>query len=262
MDVLYFENINTKTMERFKYYLQTQGLKNTSIHNYLRTIRAVYNKAVKIEGVQDNKPFAGVFNDVTVRARRLKNRYMDKKLLGQFRDLELTHPSHQRVVDLSMLQFYLGGMDLIDIYYMERANLVGGRYYYTRKKLGARGYEIDIMVPPQALEIIKRYQGNDKKYLFDWLKLPAAYRNFRSNQIRRLKSIQQKHDLILLPTNAALNTKTFRHTFATIAKFEHVDPDLIRELMGHERNDIDTVYKDKFLTQERDAAQMKIISLE
>jgi integrase len=52
-----------------------------------------------------------------------------------------------------------------------------------------------------------------------------------------------------------------RHTFATLAKFKHYDQDLIRELMGHERNDIDTIYKDKYPEVERDAMQEDVTSL-
>ena len=52
-----------------------------------------------------------------------------------------------------------------------------------------------------------------------------------------------------------------RHTFATLGKFERIEEDLLRELMGHERNDVDMIYKDKYPEAERDAAQLKIINL-
>lgn len=51
-----------------------------------------------------------------------------------------------------------------------------------------------------------------------------------------------------------------RHTFATLGKFKRIEEDLLRELMGHERNDIDTVYKDKYPEAQMDAAQVKIIN--
>ena len=50
-----------------------------------------------------------------------------------------------------------------------------------------------------------------------------------------------------------------RHSFRTIAKFLFIDVDIVRELMGHERKDIDTIYADKYSEKTRDEAHFKII---
>lgn len=259
---LYFDQLTPAVLEKFKQFCLIDQLSKTTIHTYLRKYRAVYNQAVKLEGVENNRPFDGVFKDVATRSRRQKNRYLLKDGLLMLKNATTNHPAQQRVIDLALLQFYLGGMDFIDVYHLKRANLVNGRYYYNRIKLGDKGYEIDIKVFPCAMEIINKYADpEDKEYFFSWRKLHSSYRNFRSNQIRRLKKIQEINEIELLPTNQALNTKALRHTFSTIGKFAHIDSDLLRELMGHERNDIDTVYKDKFQEAERDAAHWKIIDL-
>jgi hypothetical protein len=39
------------------------------------------------------------------------------------------------------------------------------------------------------------------------------------------------------------------------------DQDLIRELVGHEQNDIDTIHRDKYPEAERDAIQEDVTSL-
>jgi len=41
-----------------------------------------------------------------------------------------------------------------------------------------------------------------------------------------------------------------------------IDTDIIRELMAHERNDVDNFYKDKFSEKVRDEALFKIIDTE
>lgn len=56
-----------------------------------------------------------------------------------------------------------------------------------------------------------------------------------------------------------LGVKIARHTFATIGKNLLIDADILRELMGHERDNIDNYYKDKFPEKIRDEAHWKII---
>jgi len=76
------------------------------------------------------------------------------------------------------------------------------------------------------------------------------------NQWNELKQLQ----IDVLPVKAPFISKSVRYRFATIAKFKMIDVDIIRELMGHERNDIDTIYKNLYPEEVRDAAHFKIIS--
>ena len=63
----------------------------------------------------------------------------------------------------------------------------------------------------------------------------------------------------VMPLGGNLGVKVARHTFANIAKNLFLEPDLIRELMGHERDDVDNYYKDRFPEKVRDEALFKII---
>jgi integrase len=89
----------------------------------------------------------------------------------------------------------------------------------------------------------------------------VAYKTFRSTHNTTLKRVQKNHGIELMPNGGKLTSKVMRHTFATLAKFQAIDVDIIREIMGHERNEIDTVYKDKYPVKVRDAAQLKVISV-
>ena len=66
-------------------------------------------------------------------------------------------------------------------------------------------------------------------------------------------------DIKILPTGGNLSVKVARHTFGNRAKQLMIDTDIIRELMAHERNDVDNFYKDKFSEEVRDQALFKII---
>ena len=72
--------------------------------------------------------------------------------------------------------------------------------------------------------------------------------------------MQTAENIEVQPLGGKIRIKVARHSFATIAKGLFIDTDLLRELMGHERNDVDTIYKDKYPEKVRDEALLKIIS--
>ncbi|WP_121665271.1 tyrosine-type recombinase/integrase [Mesonia aquimarina] len=258
---LNFKDITPQFIERFKNYQKELGNKNTSIRVYIATIRANYNAAVKAGVIEDKKPFIGALDGVKIKKRRAKNRYLSEETLREFENLSLEHPSYQRAIDFCLLQFYFCGADLIDIYYLKKNDLSNNRVFLTRRKLGDRQYEFDILLTEKAQHIIDKYKCDNpkKEYLFSWPKAWTSYKTFRDNHNRNLKILQKRLAIELLPKNDNLTSKVMRHTFATMGKFARIEEDLLRELMGHERNDIDTVYKDKYPEAERDAAQLKII---
>lgn len=256
---LTFDDITGSFIEDFKIHKRIDGIRNTSLKKYLAEFRVLYNAAVRRNFCKDKQPFKGVFHDVRVRVRRLKNRYLTKDQLRKLVDADLQQQSYQRAVDLSLLQFYLCGLDLVDVYYLKVDQVYNNRVILQRAKLGLRGYEFDVKLFEQARKIMLKYGDFDGEYVFPWKKNHKSYKTFRDNHRRDLKKAQQIIGVELQPKGEALTSKVMRHTFATLGKFERIEEDLLRELMGHERNDIDTAYKDKYPQKERDHAQMKVI---
>jgi len=130
----------------------------------------------------------------------------------------------------------------------------------TRLKLGAKAYEFDLLLPEAAKLILDKYRVPGP-WIFPWHKDPKKYDTFIHNHRRALAKVKELLSIKLAPKDDTLGTKVIRHTFATLGKYKRIEEDLLRELMGHERNDMDTVYKDKYPEAERDAAQLEIIGL-
>lgn len=256
---LEFEQITMHFLEQFKQLKRGEGLKNTSIRTYLYEIRAIYNKAVRLGVCQDQRPFAGLFLDLQVRKRRHKNEYLDAPGMKKLASINGVSREQQLAVDLSMLQFYFCGCDLIDVYYLKWEQIVKNRVYLQRAKLGAKAYDFDVLITPDAMRIIEKYATKTDEWVFPWRKGETAYKTFRSTHNAKLKRVQHNADIQLAPMGGSLTSKVIRHSFATLAKFAAVDADVIRELMGHERNDIDTIYKDKYPENTRNIAQIQII---
>lgn len=254
-----FSQINKSFIEQFKQYKKIGGLKNSSIHNYLRTFRTLYNQCSLMNNLENKKPFEGAFNDIKIKKRRGNNYYINYDSIVKLKNTNLKQVSYQRAIDFSLLRFYLCGIDFIDIYYAEKKMINRDRFTNKRLKLGDNSEYFDLKLFPEARTIIDKYKGADKKYLFDWSKDPVKYKTFRDNHNRDLNRAFEILNIEILPNSHNFTSKHIRHTFATLAKFKGIEPDIIRELMGHERDDVDTIYKDKYPEQVRDEAHEKII---
>ena len=255
---LNFTEIDYSLLKGYKDWRIKLGNSKNTIHTYLRKYRAVYNEAVKRNITEDRKPFADAFKGITVKHNRTKKKNISKEAILCLETAKGLNFADRRTVDLFLLIFYFGGQDLKDIYFLERKNINNNRIYFTRGKLDETGYQFDLQITPKAQKIINRHQVKGK-YLFGWRKDFAGYKTFRDNFRRSLLRVQKKLEIQVLPLGGNLGIKVARHTFATFGKNLFIDTDLLRELMGHERNDVDTIYKDKYPENVRDEAHFKII---
>jgi integrase len=253
-----FTDLSYQFLNGFKAWREKEGNSKSTIHTYLRKYRAVYNEAVKRGVIIDKKPFAGAFAGITVKANRTKKRNLTKASILKLERAKNLTMYHQRAVDLFLLMFYFGGQDLKDIYYLEHKKINNNRVYFMRGKLAGTGYEFDLKIVAKAQKIIDKYKVKGK-YVFPWRKDFEGYRSFRNNLRRSLDFVQSQEKIEVLPLGGFIRIKVARHTFATIGKQLFVETDLLRELMGHERNDVDTIYKDKYPENVRDLAHEKII---
>jgi len=242
---------------RFKNYQTGIGNSKSTVHLYLRTLRSIYNKGIAVHKLEDKKPFAKVFDGLKQRSFDNKKKYLNKDLLWQLEHLDL-QSAKQKYVDLFLLQFYFGGCDLVDLYYLRNKQIRRGRVIFERTKTDT-GIRIDLKIHPKALILLKKYTTAGE-WVFPWEKDRESYENFRRTYQRGLIYVQQKHEIEVLPDGGYMGVKVARHTFANIAKGLMIEPDVIRELMGHERDDVDNYYKDKYPELIRDTALFEIIS--
>jgi integrase len=248
--------INYNVLTDFKQYLINKGNSKPTIHGYLSTLRSLYNKASIKYGFENKKPFAGVFAGMKIKSYNSKKKHISKESIEKLESW--TGPKMKtEAVDFFLLQFYFAGADLIDIYYLEKKQIVNNRLFFERGKTNT-GKLIDLYIHPKAAAILKKYK-NSTKYVFEFRKDVKGYETFRSRYAKNLKAIQTALGIEVMPMGGNLGVKVARHTFATIGKNKMIDADILRELMGHERDDVDNYYKDKFPAEMRDKALMDII---
>ena len=257
---LSFSEIDYNLLSGFKSWKLAAGNKKNTVHTYLRKFKFIYNEAVRRGVVEDTKPFVGVFKGIAVKSNRTKKRYVNKEVIYFLESLTDLAAADQRAVHLWLLMFYFGGQSLKDLYFTRNKNVANGRIFINRLKLDDLGYEFDLKIVVKAQRIIDLYKTSGEYLFGNWRKDEVGYKTFRSGFRRSLLKIQQKYNLQVLPKGGNITISVARHTFGTHGKFLFIETDLLRELMGHERSDVDTIYKAKYPQDIRDAAHLKIIN--
>lgn len=230
-------------------------LQESTAMGYMSRIKTIYFKMILDHDLVDTNAFKQPLHRVSTRSFEARKKRLDLESLTALDGLELKG-NIKRARDTFMVLFDLGGCDLTDLYFLKRAQVVKGRLYLERSKI--RGSDMDLLVTPRFQKYIEDYGSTSGIYLFPWRKDVDGYRTWRDNARRDLRKAAQLKNITDV-TGAVISMKCARHSFASRAKDLGVDGDLLRELMGHRRNDVDNYYKEAYPEQIRDQAQIKVV---
>lgn len=256
---LSFTEINYELLDAFKHHLITSGLKQNSIANYFRSIRAIYNKAIKLKVVdRSNYPFY----DITIKSEKTSKRATSKEEIFKLVNTPSEENSIQRKsVMYFLLSFYLRGISFTDLAYLKRDNIINGRIEYKRRKTH-KNYSVKLF--KQADNLINYFNTAGNSYL-----LPILSNDIVEDSLEAKKIISQwikttnkylKRLGIQTGLTTPVTTYTSRHSFATIAKRLGYSNELIAEALGHEYgNKITNIYLDSFDTEVLDNMHYEVI---
>ena len=242
-------------------HLEAQHLSNgnslNSLSFYFRTIRAVYNRAIK-EGIvkRDNYPFT----NYSIKETKTAKRAIPKTDIGKIGALELPEGSNLwHAKNYFMFSFYNMGMNFIDIAFLKLSNIKDSRIQYSRAKTG-KAYSIKISEPTQ--KILSSYTAGKEEsdFVFDVIKGESqeeqllSFQNARRAYTKWLKKIAK-----LSGIESNLTSYVARHSWATIAKDLNVPVSVISEGLGHEDIKTTQIYLDSFDDDVIDKANELII---
>lgn len=229
-----FEEINKSYLVDFENFLALTSHSKNGRNVHLRNIRAVFNAAID-DGITTFYPF----RTLKIRPTETRKRSLTIHQLRQF----MTYPVEeyqQRYVDLFMLDFYLIGINMVDLLHCK--SLVNGRLEYQRAKTKKL---YSIKVEPEALAIINKYKGVD--YLLNILDNYHNYQDFLNRMNYNLKRIGEVEycdhgKKIIKPAFPELSTYWARHSWATIAASLDISKDVIAHALGHGNNTVTDIY--------------------
>lgn len=184
-----FDEIDKDYVMRYANWLKTIGISDSTQSFYLRSFRAILNKAHDDCLIESTAGWFHEVNTSVVHPAKTSDRKLDRDLILKIEHLDLADNKPATLVrDMFMFGFYCGGMELIDIANLEYANVQNGVLIYNRR---LKGLERKVVLGEQAKQIIKRYHGKSDKYLFPLLTSSenALFVTIRNNVGQSLKII-------------------------------------------------------------------------
>ena len=230
-DVLLSE-IDSDLMQLYEAYLHGKGaVRNTSI------LRAVYNRALEKELVEQRNPFRHVYTGVDKTVKRA----VPLSAIKRMKNLDLSlQPNLEFARDMFLFSFYTRGMSFIDMAHLKKKDLQNGFLSYRRRKTGQ---QLVIRWEKCMQEIVGKYPENSlSPYLLPVLKYPLKdthkhYRNVMSGINRNLKEIARLADI-----SVPLSMYCARHSWASAAKGKNIPISVISEGMGHDSEATTQIY--------------------
>lgn len=256
-----FHEITPEWLKGFEIHLRSRGCSWNTVSTYLRTFRAVYNRAVDSHFA----PYVPhLFRTVYTGTRADRKRSLgmeDMKKVFTKMQTSAVSPNMQRVRELFILMFLLRGLPFVDLAYLRKSDLHDNVITYRRRKTGR---PLAVTLTPEAMEILKKYMSRDSSspYLFPILSnregTKEAYREYQlalRNFNRQLMLLGE-----ILGLGDRLSSYTARHTWATTAYYCEIHPGIISEAMGHSSITVTETYLKPFRNKKIDDANQQVVN--
>ena len=240
-------------MEAYEAWHRQRGIAPNTISFYTRILRAVYNRAVEQEIIENKNPFKHVYTGVDKTVKRALPLSNIKKI--KLLDLSLT-PALDFARDMFLMSFYLRGMSFVDMAYLKKTDLKNGYVTYRRRKTGQ---QLTIKWTKEMQFILDKYPKSKSDFLLPIIKsseinVRCAYRNVGYNINYNLKKVAK-----IVGINIPLTLYVARHSWASAAKAKGVPINVISEGMGHDSEATTKIYLDSLDISVVDKANSLII---
>ncbi|MCQ2607722.1 MAG: site-specific integrase [Bacteroidales bacterium] len=245
---IFFEDITVGALRNMDdLWGKTMAINSRAI--YFRNLRALFNRAID-DGVCKEYPF----RSFKIKSVNKEKDFLPVEYMRKLRNLNFLETENLRELtrDAFLLSFYLCGVILDDIYIWKPENLVDGKIIFVRDKIARHEpNKIKITVPPEAMEIIKKYKG--KNYLLNFAEVYPNYENFIGYITHRIKDIAKR---IGYPS---LTFYYARYSWATYADKLGIDEKVISKSLGHTDKSVAGRHYISYDWKRTDEANRKVI---
>lgn len=255
-----FNQLERSRLKQFEIHLRNKGLSWNTVSTYMRTLRSANNKAVD-EGLTQEKPrlFRHVYTGVKANTKRALEAKDMNRLLNASPRRPLSESLEKSRAWINLM-FQLRGMPFVDLAHLHKKDLQDTIISYRRHKTGSL---LTVEVPPAAMKLIEKFKSNDpaSPYLLPILsgsnKEEAAYIEYQ-HALRKL-NYGLKQLAGRCGVKPQISSYTFRHTWATQAKYCHFSEQLICDALGHSSVKVTETYLKSFNNDDLSKANEVII---
>lgn len=253
---LQLKRINSTVISQYQTWLRSNDKMPGTVSFYLRTLKAIYNKAVNEKIVRDRKPFKEAFTIIPETAKRalsLSELLLLKKYKGSSRQTTLIWAR-----DMFIMSFYMRGISLIDLAFLKKSDLHGDQIEYRRRKTG----KLITLKWTVEMEILARkYRNEESPFIFPIIAHPCRPLNsFRAASQKINRSL---HNLakILGIRSGFLTFYCARHTWASLARDKGIPVNIISFALGHSNEAVTQVYLSELDRSVIDKANARLIHM-
>lgn len=228
---LLFPQITYSFLAKFETWHKNKGNQPNGLAVYMRTIRAIYNKAIK-EGVVEKEYYP--FNDYKVKTIPTEKRALDWEFLKKIINLELSK-DHQcfDARNYFIASYMMYGMNFTDMAFLQKSSIRNGRILYRRKKT-SKLYDIKIIDNLNSILEYYIHHNKDSAYIFPIIKRETSLlqeKDIMWARKRYNKNLKILAELCGIEQN--LTSYVSRHSFATQAMLQQVPLNAISAMLGH-----------------------------
>ena len=226
-DILLSE-IDSDLMQLYEAYLHGKGAVRNTSSFYMRILRAVYNRALEKELVEQRNPFRHVYTGVDKTVKRA----VPLSAIKRMKNLDLSlQPNLEFARDMFLFSFYTRGMSFIDMAHLKKKDLQNGFLSYRRRKTGQ---QLVIKWEKCMQEIVNKCHTWDRNpYLLPILNFPNESRKQYKYAQSRI-NVHLKEIANMIGVSIPLSMYVARHSWASIAKSKNIPISVISEGMGHD----------------------------
>lgn len=240
-DTIYFEEITPEWLRNYeRWMLETQEKSRTTIGIYLRPLRAIFNKAIADNVINDMAyPFGK--NKYKIPAPRPVKKALNKQELKTLMNAGPENEFQEKARDLWFFSFACNGINLKDVAYLKWKDLKGDEIHFLRSKTvhtseGQR--TTTVYLNDFANKIIKKYgtdPDNPNSYVFPILKEGNSIDQDKREIGNLIRFINQHIKKLAkeIGIDPDISYQWARHSFATYALENNAGIELISESLGH-----------------------------
>lgn len=274
-----FKEVNADFVQGFVAYLNTKENERTkgrlhpnTIAKELRCLRAVINKAAKLEGYL--KPQENPFNAIPIKEVPMAKERLEAADLEALWAVDLKPMSAKwNARNAFFFSYYCAGIRVGDLLQLRWGNISEGRLQY---QMGKNHKPKNVLLVEPALEILELYKREGQRstdYIFPYLNGNAKYAKAITQEQKDSMPVEVKEELYneLWNKNALINKflkqvakdagvekpisfHVSRHTFAQQAKRAGTDNAILKGMLNHSSLKVTERYMGEFDTASEDAA--------
>lgn len=226
-----FSQISYRWLTQFEKYYLGKGNSYNALGVYMRTLRAIINKAIK-SGIASKSYYP--FEQYRIKTEKTKKRAISMDTMKRIMEEKFSPDDdlfHTRNYFLASFMMY--GMNFADMAQLKMSNIHSGRIQYKRQKTGK---VYDIKITDKLDAILKYYtEGKEKEdFIFPIIKRETPSEQYKDMMWSRkcynksLKLLAEKCAI-----EETLTSYVSRHSFATEALLKNVPVSAISAMLGH-----------------------------